>query len=788
MASHSHAHPDDHGRGPAGGGDDGRGDDGGAATAGVIDPVCGMTVDPARTPNHAAHGGDSYHFCSARCRERFVADPERYLSPAAPAESGAPEGSVWTCPMHPAIRQAGPGTCPICGMALEPLEPSLDEAPNPELVDFTRRFAVAATLSVPLAAFAMGAEMLGFHPGRAGGWLQLALASPVVLWAGQPFFERGWRSLVTRHLNMFTLVSLGVGAAYLYSLAAVVAPGIFPQGFRTMGGAVPVYFEAAAVVVTLVLLGQLLELRARASTGSAIRALLGLAPATARRIGAGGEESDVAITEIAVGDRLRVRPGEKVPVDGVVEEGSSLVDESMLTGEPLPVAKKPGDAVTGATLNGAGSLTVRATRVGRDTMLARIVRMVSDAQRSRAPIQRLADRIAGGFVPAVVAVAVAAFAAWSMWGPAPAMGHGLLAAVAVLIIACPCALGLATPLSVMVGTGRGAQAGVLIKDAEALERLGGIDTLVVDKTGTLTAGKPKLVGIEAEGDPDELLRLAAAVERLSEHPLASAILEAAREAGLGEARATDFASVAGRGVRAVVDGRRVAVGNAAMMDEEGAQAPEAEAAAFAAAGEGVMFIALDGRFAGLLRVADPVKENAAATLAALRSEGLRIVMMTGDSRRTAEAVAAKIGGVDEVFAEVRPEDKRARVEGLKRQGRRVAMAGDGINDAPALAAADVGIAMGSGTDVAVESAGVTLLNGDLSGILRATRLSRATMRNIRQNLFFSFVFNAAGVPLAAGALYPATGWLLSPMVAGAAMALSSVTVVLNALRLNRVKL
>ncbi|HEY0043490.1 MAG TPA: heavy metal translocating P-type ATPase [Allosphingosinicella sp.] len=768
---------------------------GGAAEAAqrVIDPVCGMSVDPETTAHHHTHDGRGYHFCSGGCRAKFIGDPERYLNPAVAEPVDVPEGAIWTCPMHPEIRQEGTGSCPICGMALEPLEPSLDEAANPELVDFTRRFRVSAALALPLLAIGMGMEMFGLAlvPMRWSSWVQLALASPVVLWAGRPFFERGWASLKTRQLNMFTLVALGVGVAYGYSLVATFAPGLFPAAFRTMDGAVPVYFEAAAVIVTLVLLGQILELRARAATGKAIRALLGLAPSTARRV-AHGHEEDVPLEDIAIGDTLRVRPGEKVPVDGVVLEGRSLVDESMLTGEPVPVEKAAGDPVTGATVNGAGGFTMRAERVGRDTMLARIVRMVADAQRSRAPIQRLADSVSAWFVPAVVAVAVLAFAAWALWGPEPAMGHGLLAAVAVLIIACPCALGLATPLAIMVGTGRGASAGVLVRGAEALELMERIDTLLVDKTGTLTAGRPKLVGIEAAGavGESEILRLAAALERGSEHPLAAAIVEAADEAGLPLPAVSDFASVTGHGVTGTVEGRKVAVGNAAHMTNVGADpAPlAAQAEAFRKAGEGVLFVALDGALAGLVRVADPVKEGAAEAIAALKAEGIRIVMMTGDSRGTAEAVAARIGGIDQVRADVRPEDKQREVERLKGEGRRVAMAGDGINDAPALAAATVGIAMGTGTDVAMESAGITLLGGDLAGIVRARRLSRATMRNIRQNLFFSFAFNGLGVPLAAGALYPAFGLLLSPMIAGAAMALSSVTVVLNSLRLNRVTL
>ena len=707
--------------------------------------------------------------------------------PVDPATVAA--GTMWTCPMHPQIRQAGPGTCPICGMALEPEAPSLDDAPNPELVDFTRRLWVAAALALPLFVLAMGADMLGWHllPMRTMSFVQLALATPVVLWAGLPFFERAIQSLRTRNLNMFTLIGLGVGVAYAYSVVATLAPGLFPESLHTMHGQVPVYFEAAAVIVALVLLGQVLELRARAATGKAIKALLGLAPKHARRIAADGSEADVDIGHIAVGDRLRVRPGEKVPVDGIVEDGRSSVDESMLTGEPVPAEKAPGDAVTGATVNGTGMLVVRAARVGSDTMLAQIVRMVAEAQRSRAPIQSLADTVSGWFVPAVVLVAVLAFAVWLFVGPEPRLAHALVAGVSVLIIACPCALGLATPMSIMVGTGRGAAGGVLVRNAEALERMEKVDTLVVDKTGTLTLGKPRLVGIEGD-DPDTMLRLAAAVERGSEHPLAAAIVDAAEERGLASATVSDFASETGKGVSGTVDGRRVLLGNRAMMAGLDTSAFDAKADARRAAGEGVMYLAVDGVFAGFLAVADPVKESAAEAIADLKREGLHIVMLTGDNRKTAEAVAQRIGGIDAVIAEVLPADKQKAVERLRAEGRVVAMAGDGINDAPALAAANVGIAMGTGTDVAMESAAVTLVKGDLRGIVRARRLSRAVMSNIRQNLFFSFVFNAAGVPIAAGVLYPVFGLLLSPMIAGAAMSLSSVTVIGNALRLRGAKL
>jgi Cu+-exporting ATPase len=760
----------------------------GGATA--RDPVCGMTVDPAKTAHHADHDGVTYHFCCAGCRGKFVADPDRYLG-AAPPATAAPD-ATYTCPMHPEIRQQGPGTCPICGMALEPEAPSLDDGPNPELVDFTRRLWVSAVLAVPLLAVSMGADMLGWRlvPQAWSAWVQLALAAPIVLWAGLPFFERGWASLQSRHFNMFTLVSIGVGAAFLYSLVATVAPGVFPPTFR-VHGSVPVYYEAAGVVVTLVLLGQVLELRARAATGRAIRALLNLAPKTARRLGADGREAEVPLADVVAGDRLRVRPGEAVPVDGVVIEGRSSVDESMLTGEPAPVAKEAGAALTGGTVNGTGSLVMEARAVGADTVLARIVAMVATAQRSRAPIQAVADRVSGWFVPLVVAIAAVTFLVWNFVGPEPRFGHALLNAIAVLIIACPCALGLATPMSIMVGTGRGAQAGVLVKDAQALQALDKVDTLVIDKTGTLTEGKPRLTGIEAVGiGEDALLALVAAAEAGSEHPLAHAVVSVARERGLVLARAQDFRSVTGAGIAAQVDGHAVAVGNAAMMQEAGAdpQSLAARAETLRNEGAGVMLVAVDKRLAGLLAVADPVKESAASAVAALRAEGLRIVMLTGDGRGTAEAVARKVGGIDTVHAELRPEDKARIVAELKAGGATVAMAGDGINDAPALAAADVGVAMGTGADVAIESAGMTLTRGDLAAMVRARRLAKATMHNIRQNLFFSFLFNGIGVPVAAGVLYPVAGILMSPMLAGAAMALSSFAVVTNALRLNGVRL
>ncbi|MFS0738928.1 heavy metal translocating P-type ATPase [Sphingomonas sp. 1P06PA] len=753
-----------------------------------------MTVDPAKTAHHAEHDGHAYYFCSAGCRTKFVADPDAYLSGKPRPEPMATPGAMWTCPMHPEIRQEGPGTCPICGMALEPEEPSLDDAPNPELVDFTRRLWVAGVLTIPLLVVSMFAEMLGLHvvSPAASPWVQLALTAPIVLWAGAPFFVRGWQSLRTRHLNMFTLIAIGVGAAFLYSLVATLAPGIFPDTFRTHGGMVPVYYEAAGVVVALVLLGQVLELRARAATGRAIRALMDLAPKTARRLRSDGSEEEVGLADVAAGDRLRVRPGEAIPVDGVVVEGRSSVDESMLTGEPAPVVKEVDAPVTGGTVNTTGSLVMEARAVGSDTMLARIVRMVAEAQRSRAPIQAVADRVSGWFVPLVVLISIATFVIWSLVGPEPRMGHALLNAIAVLVIACPCALGLATPMSIMVGTGRGAHAGVLVKNAEALQGLEKVDTLVIDKTGTLTEGKPKLVAIEATGaiEEGELLALAAAVEAQSEHPLAHAIVTAAKERGVQLGAVADFASQTGLGVSATVEGRQVVIGNAAQLRRIGADPAPLEKAADRRRreGAGVMLIAVDGQLAGLVAVADPVRDSAREAIAALRKEGLRVVMLTGDNRTTADAVARAVGGLDDVRADLRPEDKARIVAELKSSGARVAMAGDGINDAPALAAADVGLAMGTGTDVAIESAGMTLTRGDLSAIVRARKLAHATMRNIRQNLFFSFLFNGIGVPIAAGVLYPVAGLLLSPMLAGAAMALSSFTVVLNALRLNAVKL
>jgi Cu+-exporting ATPase len=704
-------------------------------------------------------------------------------------------GAIWTCPMHPEIRQDHPGACPICGMALEPEIASADSGPSPELRDMSRRFWIGLVLSLPVIFLEMGGHVFpALHhvvPLSLSTWLQLILATPVVLWAGWPFFVRGWASLRTRNLNMFTLIAMGTGVAWLYSVAATLAPAAFPEAFRAADGTVAVYFEAAAVITVLVLLGQVLELRARERTGGAIKALLNLAPRTARRLQADGQDEEVAIEEIAVGDRLRVRPSEKVPVDGVVEDGRSSLDESMVTGESMPVGKVAGDAVIGGTLNQSGALVIRAEKVGRDTMLARIVQMVAEAQRSRAPIQRLADQVAGWFVPAVLLVAALAFAAWAIWGPEPRLAHGLVVAVAVLIIACPCALGLATPMSIMVGIGRGAGFGVLIRNAEALERMEKIDTLVVDKTGTLTLGRPSVTRIlAADGyDEGELLRLAAAVERASEHPLALAVVAAARERGIALPEVADFDSPTGKGAVGLVEGRRITLGNASFLKERGLDpaALEPEADALRRDGATAIFMGVDGQAAGVLAIADPVKETTAEAIAALRKDGISVVMLTGDNRTTAEAVARTLG-ITDVEADVLPDRKSAVVARLRGEGRVVAMAGDGVNDAPALAAADVGIAMGQGTDVAIESAGVTLLRGDLNGIVRARRLSAATMSNIRQNLFFAFVYNAAGVPVAAGLLYPFFGILLSPIIAAAAMALSSVSVVGNALRLNRTAL
>jgi P-type Cu+ transporter len=756
----------------------------------AIDPVCGMRVNRSTAKHRFEYRGEEYLFCSGRCRERFEAEPEKFLKPPKP-EPAAPAGTIYTCPMHPQIRQVGPGSCPICGMALEPEQITLDQGPDPELIDMVRRFWIALALTIPVFAIEMGTH-LGMHlaPASWSNWISFVLSTPVVLWAGAPFFARGWNSLVTRNLNMFTLIAMGTGVAYLYSVVATLVPQWFPPAFRDMHGNVAVYFEAAAVITTLVLLGQVLELRARERTSGAIRALLGLAPKTARRITDHGDD-DVAIETIGVGDRLRVRPGEKIPVDGLVTEGHSSVDESMVTGESMPVSKAVGSRVIGGTVNQGGGLVVRAEKVGRDTMLARIVDMVARAQRSRAPIQRLADRVAGWFVPAVIATALAAFAAWMSFGPEPRFAFGMVAAVTVLIIACPCALGLATPMSIMVGVGRGAHSGILIRDAEALEQFENIDTVVIDKTGTLTEGKPKLVLIATAGGTDEnaLLRLAASVERGSEHPLARAIVNAAKERALALDEVSGFASLSGKGAHGTVDGKVVALGNAMLMADLGVATDELDAAADAArrSGATAIYVAIGGRAAGIIAIADPVKPSAKPALAALRRQGLRIVMLTGDNQTTARAVASQLD-IDEIEAGVLPERKSDVVQRLRRDGRRVAMVGDGVNDAPALAAADVGIAMGGGTDVAIESAGVTLLTGDLEGLVRARRLSVATMRNIRQNLAFAFLYNVAGVPIAAGVLYPVLGILLSPMIAAAAMALSSVSVIGNALRLGRARL
>src|SRR5579863_1296165 len=775
-----------------------------AKTPPVKDPVCGMTVDPATARHKAVHAGAAYHFCSAGCREKFVAEPERLLA-RAPAHAGcdhgahghlraapaepAPAVAIYTCPMHPEIRQRHPGSCPICGMALEPETPAESAGPSAELIDMTRRFWVALALSIPVFSLEMGGHLAGAHrfvPEALSNWVQLVLATPVALWAGWPFFERAWASLKTRNLNMFTLIAMGVGVAWAYSVVATVAPGLFPQAFRGDHDAVAVYFEAAAVITTLVLLGQVLELRAREQTGGAIRALLDLAPKTARLVRADGADEEVALDKVKIGDRLRIRPGEKVPVDGEVTEGRSAVDESMLTGESMPVEKAAGDRAIGGTINENGAFVMRAERIGRDTVLAQIVQMVAQAQRSRAPIQRLADRVSGWFVPLVIAVAVAAFVAWATFGPAPRMAYGLVAAVSVLIIACPCALGLATPMSIMVGVGRGAQAGVLIKNAEALERLEKVDTLVLDKTGTLTEGKPQVVAVKPLRGvtEDDLLRLAASLEHGSEHPLGAAIVAAASESKLTLASVKDFDAASGKGVTGTIEGRRVAIGNRLIMQAQGADVSAVEKAADDWRGDGAtaIFVAIDGKPAGVLAIADPIKPTTAEALRFLREPGIRVVMLTGDNRTTAQAVARKLGIAD-VEAEILPEDKGEIVQRLRREGRIVAMAGDGVNDAPALAAADIGIAMGTGTDVAIQSAGVTLLKGDLQGIVTARRLSQATMSNIRQNLFFAFIYNAAGVPIAAGILYPVFGLLLSPIIAAAAMALSSVSVIGNALRL-----
>jgi Cu+-exporting ATPase len=760
----------------------------------VTDPVCGMTVDPATTPHIATHAGAHHYFCSAGCLAKFNADPARYIGEAPRSIEPVPEGAIWTCPMHPEVQQPGPGSCPICGMALEPMTPTLSDGPSSEYTDMKRRFVIGLVLALPVVALEMGGHMTGLRhllDGNVANLIQMALATPVVLWAGWPFFERGWASVKSRHLNMFTLIAMGTGVAWAYSMAASLFPGIFPTAFRSMDGSVAVYFEAAAVITVLVLLGQLLELRARETTSGAIRALLDLSPKLARRVRPDGSDEEITLDQVLVGDTLRVRPGEKVPVDGVVLEGRGTVDESMVTGESMPVTKEAASKLIGGTINETGGLVMRAEKIGRDTMLARIVQMVADAQRSRAPIQRLADTVSGWFVPVVIAVAVIAFVVWSLIGPSPAMGYGLIAAVAVLIIACPCALGLATPMSIMVGVGRGAQAGILIKNAEALERMEKVDTLVVDKTGTLTEGKPAVIAIETiDGfDKDEVLRLAASLERSSEHPLALAIVREAEAKGLVVSEPGDVDQPVGKGITGTVDGHRLLAGNARFLDEQGISIKPLAERADRLRGEGAtaIFLGIDGKVAGVIGIADPVKATTPSALKALDQAGIHVIMLTGDNRVTAEAIARRLGIAD-VEADVLPDQKSAIVKRLRDEGRIVAMAGDGVNDAPALAAADVGIAMGSGTDVAIESAGVTLLKGDLTGITRARHLSHATMANIRQNLFFAFAYNVAGIPVAAGALYPLFGLMLSPIIAAAAMALSSVSVIGNSLRLRRVVL
>ena len=759
---------------------------------GVIDPVCGMTVDPHTAKHRAEHHGHPYYFCSAGCRTKFVADPQKYLGEREPEP--VIEGAIYTCPMHPEIRQEGPGSCPICGMALEPEMPSADTGPNPELADMTRRFWIGLALALPVMALDMGAHIFGAHnwvDPTLSNYIQFAFATPVVLWAGWPFFVRGWQSLVTRNLNMFTLIAMGTGVAYIYSVVATYAPGIFPHEFRGHEGAPAVYFEAAAMITVLVLIGQVLELRAREATSGAIKALLDLAPKTARRVKDDGSDEEVPLDSVQAGDTLRVRPGDKVPVDGVVLEGHSSLDESMVTGESMPVSKDKDAPVIAGTLNKSGSFTMRADKVGRDTLLSQIVQMVAKAQRSRAPIQRLADQVAGWFVPTVIAVALIAFAAWALFGPEPRFAYGLVAAVSVLIIACPCALGLATPMSIMVGVGRGASVGVLIKNAEALERMEKIDTLVVDKTGTLTEGKPKVTAvIPASGfDAAQVLRFAASAERNSEHPLAAAIVAEAKSRNIDLAPVRGFDSPAGKGVIGMVDGKRLALGNAKFLAELGIDTSSLtdEAEKLRTDGATAIFLAINGKPAGIIAIADPVKATTQAALKSLRDLGIRVVMLTGDNKTTAQAVAKRLG-ISEVEAEVLPDQKSEVIDKLTREGRIIAMAGDGVNDAPALAAAQVGIAMGTGSDVAIESAGITLLSGDLTGIVKARALSKAVMSNIRQNLFFAFIYNAAGVPIAAGVLYPTFGLLLSPIIAAAAMALSSVSVVGNALRLRHVQL
>ncbi|HXZ96007.1 MAG TPA: heavy metal translocating P-type ATPase [Burkholderiales bacterium] len=771
--------------------------DSGSSAGKSLDPVCGMSVDIATAKHMHSYSGQTWYFCGPHCLEKFAADPQRYAEKEtvskAPIED---KGAVYTCPMHPQIRQAGPGDCPLCGMALEPVVASADQQPNPELKDMTRRFWISLGLTLPVFSLAMAEHLPAVELERVishvvAGWIQFLFSIPVVLWAAWPFFVRGWNSLVSRNLNMYTLIALGVGVAFAYSTVALLIPKLFPAAFRDAAGQVGLYFEASAVIAVLVLLGEMLQLRARENTGSAIRALLKLAPRTATRIGTDGSDEEVALEQVHKDDRLRVRPGEKVPVDGIVLEGHSSVDESLVTGEPVSVEKQPGEKVTGGTINGTGSFVMRAERVGAEMLLSQIVHMVAEAQRTRAPIQKLADVVSSYFVPAVVGIAAVAFVLWSIYGPPPAMSFALVSAVSVLIIACPCALGLATPMSIMVGTGRGAQAGVLIRNAEALERMEKIDTLVVDKTGTLTEGKPKLASvIPVDGfTENQVLQVAASLERGSEHPLAAAILAGAKERDITLLPVENFIAVSGKGVEGIFEGRRIALGNLRFVQSlvQVAQSLMAKADALRRDGETVVFLVDDSRVAGIIGVADPIKASTAEALQALATEGIKVVMLTGDNLITAQAVAQRLG-ISDVRADVMPQEKGLTVQELRKRGRAVAMAGDGINDAPALAEAEVGIAMGTGADVAIQSAGITLVKGDLRGIVRARRLSRATMRNIRQNLFLAFVYNSIGVPIAAGVLFPFIGLLLNPMIAAAAMSASSVSVVVNALRLRSAKI